>query len=151
MSASYYLTVMFDNCIPRQQLGSCSVTRSLRRVWLARLIAILQYRFYTQLYVNWSYCKHTCTCNNKGPIRFNIVSYLIMSLGVSKHEILSFYCLPYLVSWCLAVSHVSKDFNVLCCFIITHCMCPMSHRVSRFNSRMSYNDSWYLVVSHGVS
>ena len=31
---------MVDNCVPRQQLGSCSVTRpffSLRRVWLARL------------------------------------------------------------------------------------------------------------------
>ena len=35
-----YLTAMFDNCVPRRQLGSCSVTRpflSLRRVWLARL------------------------------------------------------------------------------------------------------------------
>ena len=30
---------MFDNCVPRRQLGSCSVTRpfSLWRVWLARL------------------------------------------------------------------------------------------------------------------
>ena len=40
MSASYYLTVMVDNCVPRRQLGSCSVTRpflSLRRVWLVRL------------------------------------------------------------------------------------------------------------------
>ena len=33
-------TAMFDNCVPRRQLGSCSVTRpflSLRRVWLVRL------------------------------------------------------------------------------------------------------------------
>ena len=40
MSASYYLTAMVDNCVPRQQLGSCSMTRpflSLQRVWLARL------------------------------------------------------------------------------------------------------------------
>ena len=40
MSASYYLTAMVDNCVPRRQLGSCSVTRpflSLRRVWLVRL------------------------------------------------------------------------------------------------------------------
>jgi len=36
----YYLTAMFDNCVPRRQLGSCSVTipfLSLWRVWLARL------------------------------------------------------------------------------------------------------------------
>ena len=41
LSASYYLTAMFDNCIPWRQLGSCGVTRpflSLRRVWLARLL-----------------------------------------------------------------------------------------------------------------
>ena len=40
MSASYYLTTMVDNCIPRWQLGSCSVTRpflSLQMVWLAKL------------------------------------------------------------------------------------------------------------------
>ena len=40
MSASCYLTAVFDNCVPRWQLGSCSVTRpflSLWRVWLARL------------------------------------------------------------------------------------------------------------------
>jgi len=40
MSASYYLTAMFNNCIPQQQLGSCSVTSpylSLRRVWLVWL------------------------------------------------------------------------------------------------------------------
>jgi len=27
MSASYYLTAMFDNCVPLQQLSSCSMTR----------------------------------------------------------------------------------------------------------------------------
>ena len=40
MPASCYLTAIVDNCIPRQQLGSCSMTRpflSLRRVWLVRL------------------------------------------------------------------------------------------------------------------
>ena len=40
MSASYYLTAMCDNCVPWQQLGSCSMARpflSLRRVLLARL------------------------------------------------------------------------------------------------------------------
>ena len=41
MSASYYyLTARFDHCVPRRQLGSCSMTSpflSLRRVWLARL------------------------------------------------------------------------------------------------------------------
>ena len=40
MSASYYPTAMFYNCVPWRQLGSCSVTRpflSLQRVWLARL------------------------------------------------------------------------------------------------------------------
>ena len=34
MSAAYYLTAMVNNCVPRRQLGSCSVTRpflSLRR------------------------------------------------------------------------------------------------------------------------
>lgn len=39
MSASYYLTVMFDNDVSRQQVGSCSVT-SLR-VWLTRLVISL--------------------------------------------------------------------------------------------------------------
>ena len=32
---------MFNNCVPRRQLGSCSVTRpilSLQRVWLVRLV-----------------------------------------------------------------------------------------------------------------
>ena len=28
MSASYYLTTTFNNCVPRRQLGSCSMTRS---------------------------------------------------------------------------------------------------------------------------
>ena len=40
MSTSGYLTAMFNNCVPRRQLGSCSVPRlflSLQRVWLARL------------------------------------------------------------------------------------------------------------------
>ena len=40
MSASCYLTAVVDNCVSRQQLCSCSVTRpflSLQRVWLARL------------------------------------------------------------------------------------------------------------------
>ena len=40
ISAFYCLTAMFDNCVPRRQLGSCSVTGpflSLRRVWLVRL------------------------------------------------------------------------------------------------------------------
>ena len=40
MSASYYLTAMFNNCVPQRQLRSCNVTRpflSLRRVWLVRL------------------------------------------------------------------------------------------------------------------
>ena len=40
MSASYYLTAMFDNCVPRCQLGSCSMTRTfltLQRMWLVRL------------------------------------------------------------------------------------------------------------------
>ena len=40
MSASYYLTAMVNNCVPRRQLGTCSMTRpflSLRRVWLVRL------------------------------------------------------------------------------------------------------------------
>ena len=39
MSPSYYLTAVFDNCFPRRQLGSYSMTRpflSLQRVWLAR-------------------------------------------------------------------------------------------------------------------
>ena len=48
MSASYYLTAMFDNCVPRWQLGSCSVTRpflSLRRVWLARLSKCNKFQF----------------------------------------------------------------------------------------------------------
>ena len=42
MLASYYLTAIVNNCTPRRQLGSCSVTRpllSLRRVWPARLEA----------------------------------------------------------------------------------------------------------------
>ena len=39
MSASYYLTVMFDNYVSRQQVRSCSVT-SLR-VWLTRLVISL--------------------------------------------------------------------------------------------------------------
>ena len=41
MSTSYYPTAMFDNCVPRQQLSSCSMTRpflSLRRVWFVRLV-----------------------------------------------------------------------------------------------------------------
>ena len=39
---SILLPAMFDNCIPRQQRGSCSMTRpflSLGRVWLVRLAA----------------------------------------------------------------------------------------------------------------
>ena len=44
MSASYYLIVMFDNYVPRQQLSSFSMTRpflSLWRVWLPRLVISL--------------------------------------------------------------------------------------------------------------
>ena len=36
MSASYYLTAMFDNCVPRRQLGSCSMIRPFLSA-LARL------------------------------------------------------------------------------------------------------------------
>ena len=44
ISVFYYLTAVFDNCIPWRQLGSCSVTRpvlSLHRVWLARLLKMI--------------------------------------------------------------------------------------------------------------
>ena len=44
MSASYYLTTMFNNSVPWRQLGSDSVTRpflSMRRVWLARLLQLM--------------------------------------------------------------------------------------------------------------
>ena len=44
MSASYYLTAVFDNCIPRQQFDGCNITRpflSLQRVWLTRLVKTL--------------------------------------------------------------------------------------------------------------
>ena len=29
MSASYYLTATFDNCVPRRQLGSCSIDKGI--------------------------------------------------------------------------------------------------------------------------
>ena len=49
MSASYYLTAIFDKCVPWWQLGSCSMTRpflSLQRVWLVRLDYPLDYVIY---------------------------------------------------------------------------------------------------------
>ena len=48
MSASYYLT---DNCVPRRQLGSCSVTRPFLS---AKGVA---YK------TSASDCSHTCTCS----------------------------------------------------------------------------------------
>ena len=48
MLASYYLTAMVNNCVPRQQLSSCSVTRpflSLQRVWLGRGISSMIGKF----------------------------------------------------------------------------------------------------------
>ena len=57
-SGSYYLTTVFDNCIPQRQLGSCSVTRpvlSLHRVWLARLLKMIPClgRWLPIMYIFW--------------------------------------------------------------------------------------------------
>ena len=67
MSASYYLTVLFDSCVSRQQLISYSTTRLsgqtikwpdlsfLQRVWLARLGLFQAHRTDSSLYnANWN-------------------------------------------------------------------------------------------------